>query len=82
MLPVASEQGSNMRYRHLDFFIRVGRWQKFKNPGNSLVDGENPLEIFLFLDAPGVKEEGVMDTGSGEVGATVTNMTLEACFRS
>jgi hypothetical protein len=24
MLSVASEQGSNMRYRHLDFFIRVG----------------------------------------------------------
>jgi len=83
ILPVVGEQGDNMRYRHLDFFLRIGRWQKFKNPGNSLIDSENPLELFIFLDTPSPVLDGSMDTDTfEELGGQVTGWTVEACIRS
>lgn len=83
ILPVVGEQGNNMRYRHLDFFLRIGRWQKFKNPGNSLIDSENPLELFIFLDTPSPVLDGSMDTDTFEaLGGQVSGWTVEACIRS
>jgi hypothetical protein len=80
--PVTSHQGQNLRYHHVDFFIKIGMWQKFKNPGNSLVEGEKPLEVFLFLDTPCVAEgDDAMDTGTTSVVDKVTGLTIEACFR-
>ena len=83
ILPVVGDQGNNMRYRHLDFFFRIGRWQKFKNPGNSLTDGENPLEFLVFLDSPGSAPDASMETDNlDDLGGKVTDWSVEACFRS
>ena len=82
-LAVNGHQGDNQRYHHLDFFIRIGKWQKFKNPGNSLVEGENPLEIFFFLDAPGAvnRVDDMEDENMVDAPCKITGLTLEACFR-
>ena len=80
----SSHQGQNLRYHHLGFFIKIGMWQKFKNPGNSLVECEKPLEVFLFLDTPCVAEgDDAMDTGTTVIvdKLKVTGLTTEACFR-
>lgn len=81
MLPVRADQGTNKCYRHLDLFFRIGRWQKFKNPGNSLVEGENPLELLMFFDCPCPGGDDDMDI-EPVMGAKVTGLTVEACFRS
>ena len=78
LLPVNAVHDDCYQYRIIDLFFHVGRWQQYKHPENSLVENEIPLEIFLFLDCPGLQTSG----SKAVVGAKVTNMTIDLCYRS
>jgi hypothetical protein len=78
VLPVTADL-SQPRYRCLDFFVSLKRWKEFKQPYSQLASDHRPLEMFVFVDAPGFGQ--VQEGERIDPVGSVTSMDLELSYK-
>jgi hypothetical protein len=65
------------RFRHLEFYIKLNKYERYTVPSGSRSVSERPLELFMAFDGPPPFE---LNTQGSTVCASITSMNVEVYY--